>query len=826
MRFAIALAAIPLLIGLLTFLALRTFNGEAERFDQALAEIDQARMHEAALQRDVLSMRAGVLRNYDPLVAEANELRSTIARLSETVAPEPEMRPLAQTLHRTVERQEDLLEQIKTSNALLQNSLAYFSRFSSETESADDDSALSATVGALTAAMLRLTLDTSAESAQSVQERLDNLNQHLGSHGSPVAHALLAHGQLLRAVLPATDHAITEFLDTSTRTDWARLRSLVQSRQVAIRASAHDYRLALYGVSLLLVMLLAYLGWALRNWVHLSRQRAAFERVVADSAMRFVAAGEKDLPGTVSEALSGMARCIGAERAYFIALGPESTVYRWNDAACPYPADWPDHVPPLYDRCCPGATDRTVSVPSVRRLPGCEDRAALEAASVRGWVCVEHTPENGSRMFLGFDAVSRSARIANGCESGMLRLGLDAIANALSRRAFEQERERLEVRLQHAQRLETVGALAGGIAHNFNNILAAILGYTELAAEQDPLPGRNAGILQEIRLAVERARAIVDQILSFARKRPPQFRPVQIGKLVQDSVSLLNAALPETVQITVAGSQEGMVSGEPAQLQQVILNLCHNAADAMGNVGVISLYVAPVELVTERRLSHGTLPAGRYLCLSVADSGKGIDPAAREWIFEPFFTTRGDGNGLGLATALETVSEHGGAMHMQSTVGVGTTFEVWLPRLAEAADAASAASTTPHGNGETILLLESDLDNLLRSEDLLAALGFEPVGFQHAADAENVVRTGPDRFDAFFIGELGSTAEALRFAAFLHEQAPARPIVMAAISPRSLNASELTEAGIADIVRFPLAATEIAASLGRVLHRATARSAA
>jgi len=422
-------------------------------------------------------------------------------------------------------------------------------------------------------------------------------------------------------------------------------------------------------------------------------------------------------------------------------------------------------------------------------------------------------------MFLGFDAVSR-ARIANGCEPGLLRLGLDAVANALSRRAFEQERVRLAARLQHAQRLETVGALAGGIAHNFNNILTAILGYTEIAAEQDRVPRQHAGILQEIRSAVQRAREIVDQILSFARKRTPQFQPVQIGTLIQDSVSLLTASLPEAVDITVAGSQEGVVSGEPVQLQQVILNLCHNAAEAMGNAGIIGLHVESVELVAERRLSHGTLAAGRYLCLSVADNGRGIDPVMRDRIFEPFFTTRSDGNGLGLATARETVAEHGGAMHVQSTLGIGTTFEVWLPCLVEAPGDGSSASSSTHGNGETILLLETNSENLLRGEDLLAALGFEPVGFQRAADAEDVLRSGPERFDVFLIGDIGSTAEALRHAASFHGQAPSRPIVLAAASPHSLNASELTEAGISDIVHSPIVPSEIAASLSRVLRRA------
>jgi hypothetical protein len=173
-----------------------------------------------------------------------------------------------------------------------------------------------------------------------------------------------------------------------------------------------------------------------------------------------------------------------------------------------------------------------------------------------------------------------------------------------------------------------------------------------------------------------------------------------------------------------------LVSGEHAQLQQVLLNLCRNAANAMPDGGRIEVATAFDEISETRALSHGELGPGQYVCIAVTDTGQGMDEMTLGRIFEPFFTTRSSGNGLGLATVGEIVRDHRGAMNVHSKPGEGSRFEVWLPRAATA-EQASEPSTTAHpaGTGETIMLVAQDSERLLRDEEMLAALGYEPVGF-------------------------------------------------------------------------------------------------
>ena len=185
-------------------------------------------------------------------------------------------------------------------------------------------------------------------------------------------------------------------------------------------------------------------------------------------------------------------------------------------------------------------------------------------------------------------------------------------------------------------------------------------------------------------------------------------------------------------------------------------------------------------------------------------------------IFEPFFTTRSSGNGLGLATVHQIVREHGGAMNVQSTPGVGSRFEVWLPCQTTATPAPGLdAPVRPPGFGETVLIAASDSARLLRDEEILAALGYEPVGFIAADAALAACRAAPERFDVLVVGHLGSAKSSLELAAALHEAAPHLPIVLATKSTEEIDADRLMFAGIADVVHWPIVAAEIAAALHR-----------
>ena len=818
MRFTAATAALPLLILLLTWMALRSFNDPAEQFDRSLTELQHLAMQEAALQRDVLSARAGILRTYDPLVAEVNALRASIGHLRAVGDGWPEAAPILNEIDSKVVEEEHSVERFKTDNALLQNSLSYFARFS---RSFANDPLLSEQLSALASAMLRLTLNTSVESRQAVRDALDQLAGRPGL-GQPVL-ALLAHGRLLSDLLPQADQTISALFAGSLRRDQAMFRAVALKRQAASRAAARRSKTALYATSLLLVLLLTYLGAQLQERARATRRRAAFELVIADASVRLIRAGPQELPDVVVQALAAMARCVGAERAYFLGTG---FAFTWSAPGAAFPPDWPVRAPSLALRLGADKRDGALQIPRTDRVRSAEDRAALLVARLQGWACVLRAAKDDSPLLLGFDSVTHPCRITAGGELGLLPMGLDAIVNALTRRAIEQERMRLEVRLQQARRLETVGALTGGITHNFNNILGAILGYTEIAEEADLDIARYAEILQEIRTAGERAREVVDQVLTLARPHDAPPQRICLQTLISESVSFLSASLPRAVTLEITTSPKVALFGRPAQLQQVILNLCTNAAQAMANAGVITLDVAEKQVTAERPLSHGTLHPGHYVCIAVADRGHGIERATLDRMFEPFFTTRGTGIGLGLATVREIVAEHRGALQVQSTVGVGTTIEVWLPTFLDAPAMRDEPQVQQPGNGETILLVEHDSARRLHDEELLAALGFEPVGFQQAGDAEQAYRTDPGRFDAVIIGYIGSTAETLRLSAALRGHEPSVPIVLAAPYLEFLSADALTDAGVSDVVHRPISAAELLSSLkGRLPRRARADTA-
>jgi signal transduction histidine kinase len=811
MRLIAGLLTAPLLVAFVTWLSLSAIGTGAARFDRAFDQVDRITETEAALHRDVLSARAGLLRNYDPLVQETDSLDASVAEVRASMAGDAAAIAAIDRLAGSLARQEDEVEQFKSTNALLQDSLAYFAMFSASLTAPGQDTPLTDAVGMLATAMLSLTLDTSPATAAAVQMRLDRLAQLVSPDAHTPAAALLAHGRLLHNLLPKADGIIRSLSAAPIQRNLTAIRTIIRARQSALGVAAQRSRIMLYVTSLCLVGLLIAAGWQLQLRRRAIRRRAAFEHVLAAVSMRFVTSHATDLDVTIDAALAQMARCVDAERAYFVVGNPGNQLRRWSVPGIEYPTGWPDGALALIQRGYP-AFDGITHVVRVRRLPPGTDRDALAGAGLQGWACVVARGADGNIALLGFDAVTHPSRIMREGELGLLRMALDVLANARDRRALEQAQMRLEARLQQARRLETVGALASGIAHNFNNIIGAILGYTEMAGEKSA-PSRT---LEEIRRAGERARELVDQILTFAGRRNVRPRPVDMHAVITEATSLLRASLPATVELAVSeGPEETAVSGVHAQLLQVVLNLCNNAAQAMDHVGRIELEIATRDVTAPRSLSHGSLLPGRFARIAVGDNGCGIDEAVLDRIFEPFFTTRATGTGLGLATTREIVRDHGGAMHVESTPTQGSRFEVWLPCISAAAPCSIHAETLTFsfGQGETLLVLETESDRLLRDEELLAALGYEPVGFTHVADARAAYLASPERFDAAVVGHAWPPKAVLELTTALRGVSPDLPILLATSSNDAFGAMTLARAGVSELVSWPIKAAEIASVL-------------
>ncbi|MGY4368684.1 signal transduction histidine kinase [Bradyrhizobium sp. LB1.3] len=807
------------LLLLLTWLLLSGLNLNSTRFDRQIEALDQFFRIERALNREVLIARAGLSRNYDALARLTDAYDDSVHQLRDAAGTDAEEGAAITVLAAGAHRQQSLIEQFKSSNALLRNSFLYFG-ISSGRLAASDRTPVVAAATTLSAAMLHLTLDTSPAAARDVKGRLEQLAA-LPDPGADAAsiQAAIAHGGLLHDLLPATDAVLKALMAAATTREQDAVRALIMKRQFAARASARQYRVLLYATSLLLLGALVYLGLQLRARAIALRRRAAFEHVIAGVSMRFINAQPHSIDAEIARALADMAECVGCDRAYFVSSGAAPRQHVWCRPGISSPPDWPRRAMELTARFEPSA-DGIIHVPRVDRPPTGENQEVCVALGLSGWACATSVTKEGATVALGFGAIDRACRITAAGELSLLRMALDTIVYALERHYMENERSRLETRLQQARRMETVGTFSSGIAHNFNNILGGILGHTEVAEEHLASNAKSRRNLDAIRRGAERARDLVDQILAFGRRREGRREPVCVKALVAEAKSLLAPSLPADIEITVSETSEtAVVSAEPAQLQQVILNICNNAAQAMDKCGVIEIQIGTREMTDTAMIGRIGSNPGRFVVVSISDSGRGMDEATLSRIFEPFFTTRPNGNGFGLATARDIVLEHDGTLEVQSAPGAGTRFDIWLPSVPSLAPISiqRASGSADRGIGETVLVLEADRERLLRHEEILAALGYEGVGFTGSQEAVQACAARA-RFDAALVCHQPGASFALDFATTLHELAPSLPIVLATTSARDLDAQLLAASGVSEVVHHPLTSAELASALSRCLR--------
>jgi len=806
-----------LLLALLTWLLVSGID-RAPTYEATLKVFDDFALAEASLQRDIVQARAGLLRDYDGLVKATATIRETVAQLRSYAQRERLKTEPIDRMAAVVAEQEDLTERFKSTNALVQNSLAYVGLLSTGPAFGAGDTPVGAATGAVAAALLNMRRDASAEAANALQERIDRFAAQAPTTGPDAepARALLAHARLLHALLPSIDATLKALVAMPGRQPLGEIRAMFARRHDVAEAAEQRSRLLLYLASMVLLVLLVALGIRLRARALALTRRAAFEHIIAQNSTRLINCPPAETESRLQQVLGELGRAIGFQRAYVVLAETPARVHLWSadDKGCP--AGWPDHALTLASLI--GATGSDiVTVSDVDALSPGEVKDQLVAAGVRGWVCVPLVQPSQVRGIMGFDAFDV---VRPGWDKvfppPVLRLAGDAVSNALEREFLERDRTRLTSRLERARRMQMIGSLASGIAHNFNNIIGAILGFSEMVEPQLVPGSKPAQHVDEIRRAAERGRDLVDNILTFGRRRDARVRPVQVRALFVEAAALLQASLPGDFQLVMEEIPDDlMVSGEPSQLQQVILNLCNNAAQAMPDGGRIVLGAEQVQLSAPRPLSHGELVPGCYVCIAVSDTGSGLDENVAQRLFEPFFTTRLAGTGLGLATVREIVRDHDGAMNVQSTPGMGSRFEAWLPATSTSKRSVAGPAMLPLGKGETVLVVESERERLLRDEEMLAALGYEPVGFQRPSDALAAVRSAPGRFDILLISQASQPQSGFELARALREIAPRQPLLLATASTIEISVDALAKAGISEVLRRPLSSTELAAALAR-----------
>lgn len=313
----------------------------------------------------------------------------------------------------------------------------------------------------------------------------------------------------------------------------------------------------------------------------------------------------------------------------------------------------------------------------------------------------------------------------------------------------------IEAQLRHAQKMEAVGQLAGGVAHDFNNLLLAILSNAGLARDERAQPSEVDEHLGEIEAAAHRAAVLTKQLLSFSRRQPLRPVPVDLNDLIRGLMKMLRRLLPESISIdSIPAHQLATVNADPSQLEQVIVNLCVNARDAMERGGKLSIETENVLFNTRFCEQHPWAKPGRYVLLSVTDTGVGMSAEVRDRAFEPFFTTKGpqQGTGLGLSTVYGIVQQHDGMVHVYSEPGMGTTFKVYLPAHARAVESVGnkLESLPPRGR-ETILLAEDEDQVRSAVVQILKRGGYETIAAANGIDAIALLRERTEPIHLVFL---------------------------------------------------------------------------
>ncbi|MEO5687744.1 MAG: PAS domain S-box protein [Burkholderiaceae bacterium] len=383
-------------------------------------------------------------------------------------------------------------------------------------------------------------------------------------------------------------------------------------------------------------------------------------------------------------------------------------------------------------------------------------------------------------------------------------------------------RRELEAQLRESQKMEAIGVLAGGIAHDFNNVLAGILGNVALAIQDLPSEHAAAQSLQQIRKAGLRGRGLVQQILAFARRQPREVVSCELRPLAQECLALLRSTLPAGVTLETALSDEPLfVMADATQMEQVLMNLCTNAWHSLGGKpGRISVTLAGIDVdgAAARQLGAGLAP-GAYACLTVADTGLGMDAETRARIFEPFFTTKpvGEGTGLGLAVAHGIVSAHGGVIRVQTALGEGSRFEIYLPRSVSAgvgADRPQPLAVAHRGHGENVLYIDDDDVMIIMVERLLQRLGYVVTCLPDPARAIEVVRAAPQAFDVVVTDLNMPELSGLDVARSLHRIRADLPVIISSGNLPDQLQNEARQAGVRALVHKQYTLEE----LGAVIH--------
>jgi PAS domain S-box-containing protein len=388
------------------------------------------------------------------------------------------------------------------------------------------------------------------------------------------------------------------------------------------------------------------------------------------------------------------------------------------------------------------------------------------------------------------------------------------------------ERKMIEARLWQAQKLESVGILAGGIAHDFNNILYPLLGFTELLKEDLPKDSPLHAHIDEILRAAYRSKDLVKQILAYSRKGGQDKKPIQLHPIVKEALKLLRSSIPTTIDIQQdLYSDCGVVMADPTQIHQIVMNLATNAYHAMEDTGgtlTVSLKQVESAIESDPSIIKGAA-LGKYVLLTVSDTGTGIEKAILDKIFDPYFTTKGagKGTGLGLSVVQGIVKTHKGDILIDSTPGKGTEVRVYLPVMEKMVEEKRIENSEPLPGGAEKILLVDDEEVIARMEkQMLERLGYHVTAHTSSIDALNAFKTNIDAFDLVISDMTMPNMNGIQLARELVSVQPGTPIIICTGFSDKIDEKSAKAMGIKEFLLKPVVKSDLAKMVRKVLDEA------
>jgi PAS domain S-box-containing protein len=399
----------------------------------------------------------------------------------------------------------------------------------------------------------------------------------------------------------------------------------------------------------------------------------------------------------------------------------------------------------------------------------------------------------------------------------------DALTGAVVAAIDITARKSLEAQLRQAQKMQAIGTLAGGIAHDFNNILSAIMGYTDMALTDPKVDDRLRRYLNQVYTAGKRATGLVKQILAFSLQSDQKPSPLRVSPIIKEVLKFLRASLPTTVTIRQdIQFDTDTVLADPTQIHQIMMNLCTNAVHAMRErKGELKISLVPVEVNPgDPLIIHYGLTPDMYLKLTVSDAGIGIAPDIMERIFDPFFTTKnpGEGTGMGLSVVHGIVKSYHGAITVESEVGKGTDFHVYLPLLKEQGEKWEVEAVAHITGGKERILFVDDEEMLVElGKSMLTGMGYDVIGRTSSLEALKLFQSSPDQFDLVITDMTMPNMTGIELAREIMRIRPGIPIILCTGFSEAITPESVKSAGLRELILKPIIKRQIAEAIRRAL---------